>query len=544
MSGTPSTSPSKLTSWLKTLKGTPSESGEVSSSPAAVPPTSPAATGERPGMGYKSHSSHTFKPLSSYFGSSPTTTPDIRKQRDEFIMQQQLNSMGNSAVFGVPLEDSVNVAEGKIYISTDDDGLVVYGRIPRVVASCGLYLKQNALDTEGIFRVAGSNKRIKQLQLIFSTPPDYGTKIDWDGYTVHDASSLLRRYLGALPEPLIPYSLYEDFREPLRSRPAILKYFKDRERKMSQVGDSAPPAVSNASINASVATPTNESVSTVVNHASSPANDAPSSTTDANSASETEGDVTTQTEEDKKQRKKQRKQELIKERREALQEYAQLFDKLPDLQRQLLFYILDLLAIFNMHSDKNRMPAKNLASVFQPSILSHSDHDMALDEYALSSLVIEFMITYSHKILPAAQESARLAAIQDQQRQVEKKKKQQLSPPAKTTRAHSKSLSSVQNPQDSLRVSSRGNLAKLDSNSSEEFSDMEKEDNYMLPKPPPVHIEAANSPKLSPPGSDGSPTSTTPQSPTHSFIHILANKLSPRLRSQTVGTSDVPTEKL
>ncbi|GMF04833.1 unnamed protein product [[Candida] boidinii] len=49
------------------------------------------------------------------------------------------------------------------------------------------------------------------------------------------------------------------------------------------------------------------------------------------------------------------------------------------------------------------MPAKNLAAVFQPSILSHTDHDMSPEEYALSSLVIEFMIQYSYKILPAAQ---------------------------------------------------------------------------------------------------------------------------------------------
>ncbi|GME79424.1 unnamed protein product [[Candida] boidinii] len=61
------------------------------------------------------------------------------------------------------------------------------------------------------------------------------------------------------------------------------------------------------------------------------------------------------------------------------------------------------MAIFTEHADKNLMPAKNLAAVFQPSILSHTDHDMSPEEYTLSSLVIEFMIQYSYKILPAAQ---------------------------------------------------------------------------------------------------------------------------------------------
>lgn len=78
----------------------------------------------------------------------------------------------------------------------------------------------------------------------------------------------------------------------------------------------------------------------------------------------------------KKSLKKERKQIIIKERKEALKDYAELFDKLPTLERQLLFYILDLLSIFNLHSDKNLMPAKNLAAVFQPSILSHPDRSI------------------------------------------------------------------------------------------------------------------------------------------------------------------------
>lgn len=222
-------------------------------SASLAPPT-------RPKIRYRSRSSHTFhRPLSSYFGgggsssgngggssssnagsdSESNSREKLKQQRDSFILKRQLQNIGNSTVFGVPLEESVGVAEGRIYISSDSDGLVVYGRIPRVVASCGLYLKKNALDTEGIFRVAGSNKRIKQLQIIFSTPPDYGAKIDWDGFTVHDAASLLRRYLGALPEPLIPLALYDAFRNPLKSRPDILHYLKDKEQRMSHVGEEA-----------------------------------------------------------------------------------------------------------------------------------------------------------------------------------------------------------------------------------------------------------------------------------------------------------------
>lgn len=101
-----------------------------------------------------------------------------------------------------------------------------------------------ATHTEGIFRVSGSNKRINQLQVVFDEPPRYGKDFDWTGYSVHDAASVLRRYLNSLPvrshlpqllsatppsrrrvdafvvphlqEPVIPAGLYLDFTAVLR----------------------------------------------------------------------------------------------------------------------------------------------------------------------------------------------------------------------------------------------------------------------------------------------------------------------------------------
>jgi len=43
--------------------------------------------------------------------------------------------------------------------------------IPVVVAKCGLYLKENATEVEGTFRISGSAKRMKELQAIFDTGP-------------------------------------------------------------------------------------------------------------------------------------------------------------------------------------------------------------------------------------------------------------------------------------------------------------------------------------------------------------------------------------
>ncbi|VEU23115.1 DEKNAAC104294 [Brettanomyces naardenensis] len=577
----------------------PTTSSTTAATAAAAATTTTAGSGSsstlqaRPKLNYKSRSSHTFRPLSSYFGAKDSSSSavsnasnsslsqqELKKQRDSFILQRQMDNIGNSPVFGVSLEESVGIAEGKIYISSDSNGLVVYGRIPRVVASCGLYLKKNGLDIEGIFRVAGSNKRIKQLQIIFSSPPDYGAKIDWDGFTVHDAASLLRRYLGALPEPLIPLALYEDFRDPLRSRPAILKYLKDKEKRMSHT----------------------------------PSAETKPETTDATSTAKPKTELT---DDEKKRRKKHHKQKLARERNEALEDYARLFDKLPELRRQLLFYILDLLAIFNMHAEKNRMPAKNLAAVFQPSILSHSDHDMSPDEYALSSLVVEFMIEYSHKILPAAQESARLAEAEKEQQQGSKtaSKLEPLPPPTSyAPRRHSKSLSSVQTPSDMIRVTnSRSKLAMVKTNSTDDLGmTTEEEENsatggvaasaapavtstntpdvsattpdattvaitpvqppaittstshspitptFPLEHPPPINVD--NVPIIStrtPTSPDtlqsaDSHSSSSPHSPSHHFLHSLAKplnilsspRLSPRGRSQSGATSENITPAL
>ncbi|CAG8849328.1 25615_t:CDS:2, partial [Racocetra persica] len=69
-----------------------------------------------------------------------------------------------------------------------------------------------ATTTEGIFRLSGSAKRIKELQTIFDSPPVYGKTLTWVGYSVHDAANVLRRYLNHLPDKVIPLVWYDKFR--------------------------------------------------------------------------------------------------------------------------------------------------------------------------------------------------------------------------------------------------------------------------------------------------------------------------------------------
>lgn len=72
--------------------------------------------------------------------------------------------------------------------------------------------------------------------------------------------------------------------------------------------------------------------------------------------------------------------------------YQALITELPPLNRQLLLYILDLLAVFASKSDLNKMTTPNLAAIFQPGLLSHPQHDLAPQEYRLSQDVLIFLI--------------------------------------------------------------------------------------------------------------------------------------------------------
>ncbi|KOS19679.1 Rho-GTPase-activating protein 5 [Escovopsis weberi] len=232
-------------------------------------------------------------------------------------------------IFGVPLRTSIVYANVAISLVDENGQSYIYGYVPIVVAKCGVFLKEKATNIEGIFRLSGSEKRIKELKIIFDSPDRYGKGLSWDGYTVHDAANVLRRYLNDLPEPVVPLDLYEKFRDPLRGA------------TKQAVGDAeGPQFVDNF----------NEAA--------------------------------------------------------AIECYQRLITELPPLNKQLLLYILDLLAVFAAKSDENRMTSQNLAAIFQPGMLSHPAHAMAPDEYRLNQCVIIFLIENQDHFLIGMQGTA------------------------------------------------------------------------------------------------------------------------------------------
>uniref|UniRef100_A0A8D0CAV3 Rho GTPase activating protein 24 n=1 Tax=Salvator merianae TaxID=96440 RepID=A0A8D0CAV3_SALMN len=79
---------------------------------------------------------------------------------------------------------------------------------PMLVEQCVDFIRLRGLKEEGLFRLPGQANLVKELQDAF----DCGEKPSFDRNTdVHTVASLLKLYLRELPEPVIPYSKYEDF---------------------------------------------------------------------------------------------------------------------------------------------------------------------------------------------------------------------------------------------------------------------------------------------------------------------------------------------
>ncbi|KAM3439117.1 hypothetical protein MY4824_002921 [Beauveria thailandica] len=279
-------------------------------------------TAKQPG----SQTSPSFQP------SSPPNKRDLKSWWKGFILpskNQDQHETRAPGIFGVPLRQSITYANVAISLIDENGQSYIYGYVPIVVAKCGVFLKEKATGVEGIFRLSGSEKRIKELKSIFDSPNRYGKGLVWDGYTVHDAANVLRRYLNDLPEPVVPLDLYERFRDPLRG--ATKQVAGDAE---------GPQFVPDFDEKAAIAT------------------------------------------------------------------YQRLITELPPLNRQLLLYILDLLAVFAAKSEENRMTSQNLAAIFQPGMLSHPQHAMAPEEYRLNQCVIIFLIENQDHFLIGMQGTA------------------------------------------------------------------------------------------------------------------------------------------
>lgn len=76
----------------------------------------------------------------------------------------------------------------------------------------------------------------------------------------------------------------------------------------------------------------------------------------------------------------------------TIQEFQKLVMQLPASSRDLLLYLLYLMAVFSEKADDNKMSVPKLAALFQPCILSHPEHYLSPNEQRLSQDVLRFLV--------------------------------------------------------------------------------------------------------------------------------------------------------
>ncbi|KAJ2754386.1 GTPase activating protein (GAP) for Rho1p [Coemansia pectinata] len=123
-----------------------------------------------------------------------------------------MGSPSFNKLFGMSLSSAVKVAGVHVGSVAESGEACV---VPTVVAVCGRHLCDQGQQTQGIFRVNGSMKRVQLLQDEFCEQPLYGRQVEWSRYTLHDAATILRRYLISLPESVISAAHYNAFLDKL-----------------------------------------------------------------------------------------------------------------------------------------------------------------------------------------------------------------------------------------------------------------------------------------------------------------------------------------
>ncbi|KAM9313059.1 rho GTPase-activating protein 25 [Gastrophryne carolinensis] len=133
------------------------------------------------------------KPLSDGYTLMATSQTEM----DEWIKAiRRVAGFPSGAVFGQHLADTI-AYERK------------YGRhlVPMLMEKCADFILENGLNEEGIFRLPGQDNLVKQLKEAFDAGERPSFTSDTD---VHTVASLFKLYLRELPEPVFPWSQYED----------------------------------------------------------------------------------------------------------------------------------------------------------------------------------------------------------------------------------------------------------------------------------------------------------------------------------------------
>jgi hypothetical protein len=120
-----------------------------------------------------------------------------------------------------PVESTVDTTESIGLIFGVEAGLATQRsrlhdalHLPAVFVRCVQFLDMHALETEGLYRTAGSLRQVQELKRKFDNASDVDLETLSDQVAVPTVSSLLKSYLRELPEPLIPEFVAEELDIP------------------------------------------------------------------------------------------------------------------------------------------------------------------------------------------------------------------------------------------------------------------------------------------------------------------------------------------
>lgn len=82
---------------------------------------------------------------------------------------------------------------------------IVRDEAPDIMVNCLTELQMRGMDKEGIFRVPGNHAKIREIRNLLEA----GQKVSFCEIDIFDIACILKLWLRDLPEPLVPFRLYD-----------------------------------------------------------------------------------------------------------------------------------------------------------------------------------------------------------------------------------------------------------------------------------------------------------------------------------------------
>nr|CAB3264163.1 unconventional myosin-IXa [Phallusia mammillata] len=82
--------------------------------------------------------------------------------------------------------------------------------VPVFIDKCISYMEMNGIYQEGIYRKSAASTQIKQLEDELNKDIEC-EKVNFDDYQIHTVAAVFKKFLRALPQPLVPFDKYFEF---------------------------------------------------------------------------------------------------------------------------------------------------------------------------------------------------------------------------------------------------------------------------------------------------------------------------------------------